>query len=143
MAGNIRELEHLIEGTLNVIEAADIIRIHHLPRHFLPPEFTLLTEKFADPHLNGPSDVKKLPELNGVESNVPAIDELQLNSMPQSLLRRQKTREKKLINLALVESAGNVSRAARKLNISRQLLHYKMKKYSLQRSSFLSAELYE
>jgi arginine utilization regulatory protein len=134
--GNVRELEHLIEGTLNVIEAEDIIRVQHLPRHFLPPEFTILTEKFTDPHLNGPSDVKELPELNGAEINVPAIDEPQQNSMPQSLLRRQKTREKELINLALVESAGNVSRAARKLNISRQLLHYKMKKYSLRRSSF-------
>jgi arginine utilization regulatory protein len=115
--------------------------MHHLPRHFLPPDFTLLTEEFTDPHLDGPNDVEKLPELNGAESRGPELNEPQLNSMPQSLLRRQKTREKELINLALVESAGNVSRAARKLNISRQLLHYKMKKYGLQRSNYLSSEL--
>jgi arginine utilization regulatory protein len=55
------------------------------------------------------------------------------------LLRLQKTREKELINMALMESAGNVSRAARKLNISRQLLHYKMKKYRLQRNNYSSS----
>ena len=43
--GNVRELEHLIEGTMNVIESQDIIRIRHLPRHFLPPEFTVLTNQ--------------------------------------------------------------------------------------------------
>jgi arginine utilization regulatory protein len=134
--GNVRELEHLIEGTLNVIEAEDIIRMHHLPRHFLPPEFTLLAKEAAGPQLNGPVAVEKLSEVNGAENKVPALDEPQQNSMPQGLLRRQKTREKELINLALVDAAGNVSRAARKLNISRQLLHYKMKKYSLQRNSY-------
>ena len=139
--GNVRELEHLIEGTLNVIEDEDIIRIHHLPMHFLPPEFTLLTEEAAGPNLNGSTAAEKLPELNGVGTKLSAKDELQLNSMPQSLLRRQKTREKELINMALAESAGNVSRAARKLNISRQLLHYKMKKYGLQRSNYISPEL--
>ena len=135
--GNVRELEHLIEGTLNVIEAQDIIRLQHLPGHFLPPEFTLLTEEVAGSNLKGPVYVEKLPELNGTQSRVPAPDEPQLKPAPQSLLRLQQNREKELINTALMESAGNVSRAAGKLNISRQLLHYKMKKYNLQRNKYL------
>ena len=82
------------------------------------------------------NDTQKRSEFNGIDSGGPAIDKPQLKTMPQSLLRRQKTREKELINQALVDSAGNVARAARKLNISRQLLHYKMKKYNLQRNNY-------
>ncbi len=136
--GNIRELEHLIEGTMNVIEAEDIIRLHHLPRHFLSPEFNLLTEEVSSPTANSRIDAEKAPELRGEASGVAAIDEFQLKATPESLLQLQKTREKELINMALMESAGNVSQAARKLNISRQLLHYKMKKYSLQRNKYSS-----
>jgi len=137
--GNVRELEHLIEGTMNVIEAEDIIRVHHLPRHFLPPEFNLLTTEVVRPNSNGPANVEKLPELRAGEGGGPKIENLQTKAMPESLLGLQKTREKELINLALTESAGNVSRAARKLNISRQLLHYKMKKYSLKRERYCAS----
>ena len=134
--GNVRELEHLIEGTMNVIEAEDIIRMHNLPRHFLPPEFTLLAEEASSLAANSKTDVESTPESSGVHSGQRAADAPPIKTAPQSLLGLQKTREKELINLALTEAAGNVSRAARKLSISRQLLHYKMKKYSLERSSY-------
>ncbi|CAB1065878.1 Arginine utilization regulatory protein RocR [Olavius sp. associated proteobacterium Delta 1] len=134
--GNVRELEHLIEGTMNVIEAEDIIRMHNLPRHFLPPEFTLLTEEASNPALNNRADAENAPEFRGAQSGQPATDEPHIRAVPESLLGLQKTREKELINIALVKSAGNVSRAARKLSISRQLLHYKMKKYGLARGSY-------
>jgi arginine utilization regulatory protein len=134
--GNVRELEHLIEGTMNVIEAEDIIRMHDLPRHFLPPEFTLLTEKVSGPISNTDGNIERLPELNGMKGKLQTMDERPAPNMPESLLRLQNTREKELINMALMESAGNVSRAARRLNISRQLLHYKMKKYRLQRHNY-------
>ena len=134
--GNVRELEHLIEGTMNVIEAEDIIRMHHLPRHFLPPEFTALTEEASSRAANSQADAERTSEFRGALNDKPATDDPQINAVPESLLGLQKTREKELINLALTESAGNVSRAARKLSISRQLLHYKMKKYSLQRNNY-------
>ncbi len=134
--GNVRELEHLIEGTMNVIEAEDIIRVHNLPRHFLPPEFTLLTEEISSPAANNQADAERTSEFSGAQNGKSATDESQIKAVPESLLGLQKTREKELINLALMESAGNVSQAARKLSISRQLLHYKMKKYSLQRGSY-------
>ena len=136
--GNVRELEHLIEGTMNVIEAEDIIRMHNLPRHFLPPEFTLLAEEASSLAANSKTDVESTPESSGVPSGQPAADASEIKAAPQSLLGLQKTREKELINLALTEAAGNVARAARKLSISRQLLHYKMKKYSLERGSYRS-----
>ena len=141
--GNVRELEHLIEGTMNVIEAQDIIRMGHLPRHFLPPELTLLTREVAEREFYNSNHDGTIPEFRGTQTRVPVIDEpLSLfTPVPESLLRSQKTREKEMINSALMESAGNVSRAARKLKISRQLLHYKMKKYNLKRSHYLSPGL--
>ena len=134
--GNVRELEHLIEGTMNVIEAEDIIRVRNLPRHFLPPEFTLLAEKASSPAVKRRIDAEETSEFNGTLHDKLARDEPQINAVPESLLGLQKNREIELINLALTEAAGNVSLAARKLSISRQLLHYKMKKHSLQRSNY-------
>ena len=134
--GNVRELEHLIEGTMNVIEAADIIRVHHLPRHFLTSEFTALANEALNPAAGKSIDDQPVPELNRIEPSGMPFTEPRLKTTPASLLRLQKNREKELINLALTESAGNVSQAARRLNISRQLMHYKMKKYRLQRSEY-------
>ncbi len=134
--GNVRELEHLIEGTMNVIEAEDIIRMRHLPRHFLPPEFTALTEEAFNSDPNSRRDAQGTSGISGAPDDKRAMDEPQINAVPESLLGLQSTRERELINLALTESAGNVSRAARKLSISRQLLHYKMNKYRLERSSY-------
>jgi arginine utilization regulatory protein len=134
--GNIRELEHLIEGTMNVIEAEDIIRMQHLPRHFLPPEFTRLAEAVSLPPANRPADPGNAAGLRRAEGSMPVVDAPQSTAASESLLRLQNTREKELINRALMEFAGNVSRAAKKLNISRQLLHYKMKKHSLQRNHY-------
>lgn len=134
--GNVRELEHLIEGTMNVIEAEDIIRVRHLPRHFLPPEFSALAKENPGSAAADRADTEAAFESSGALRDQPATDEPQIDVVPESLLGLQKIREKELINLALTEAAGNVSQAARKLSISRQLLHYKMKKYSLQRSSY-------
>ena len=134
--GNVRELEHLIEGTMNVIEAENIIRLHHLPRHFLPPEFTLLTDEVSRLTADSPVDTSKTPDLRKGPDGESVNGMPQFKATPESLLRLQKTREKELIHAALMEAAGNVSRAARKLNISRQLLHYKMKKYRLQRNKY-------
>jgi len=134
--GNVRELEHLIEGTMNVIEAEDIIRMRHLPRHFLPPEFTVLTKQASGSGAGERGDADGASAISGPSTAMPAADRPRAKTTPESLLGLQKAREKELINMALLESAGNVSRAARKLDISRQLLHYKMKKYGLDRGSY-------
>jgi arginine utilization regulatory protein len=134
--GNVRELEHMIEGTLNVIQSDDIIRMHHLPRHFLPPDFNRLTEEVAGSNGTSPLDPAHAPEVIPPQDGVPPADHPLPQASPRSLIRLQQAREKELIHNALVESAGKVSRAARKLNISRQLLHYKIKKYNLRRDGY-------
>ena len=47
------------------------------------------------------------------------------------------TMERNMIRQALIQHGGNVTHAAGKLGISRQLLHYKMKKYRFERKSFV------
>jgi arginine utilization regulatory protein len=137
--GNVRELEHLIEGTMNVIEAEDIIQMHHLPRHSLPPEFNLLKEAVTSPTVSSRKGVGKAADFMVMNGNLQPVDQPQSKAVPASLPWLQKTREKELIHNALLESAGNVSRAAQTLSISRQLLHYKMKKYSLQHNNYSSS----
>ena len=41
-----------------------------------------------------------------------------------------------MIDDALRAAGGNVSAAARMLNVSRQLIHYKMRKYGLRRTAY-------
>lgn len=49
----------------------------------------------------------------------------------------QEARKRAAVEEALAEARGNVSAAARRLGISRQLLRYKMGKHRLERSRFL------
>jgi arginine utilization regulatory protein len=129
--GNVRELEHMIEGTMNVIQSDTVIRMHHLPRHSLPPDFSRLTENAGEPDGVAAAKSGRIPEIKAGPDGLLSADDGPMRSSPRSLLRLQQDREKELIHSALLESAGSVSRAARKLDISRQLLHYKIKKYNL------------
>ena len=54
----------------------------------------------------------------------------------KSLVEIRMEREKSIIVDALLDANGNVSRAAGSIGISRQLLHYKLKKYHLNRKDF-------
>ena len=78
--------------------------------------------------------VEEIMVLNG---GMISIDQAQTNASTINLPQLQRDREKQLINNAISVSDGNVSRAAKMLGISRQLLHYKMKKYGLQRSNYV------
>ena len=129
--GNVRELEHIIEGTMNMMGGAEIIEPHHLPVHFIHPDFRRLTEArgFAETPeaFQPPREVGRfLPP--GIRAGMSTDSK----SLPES----QKNREREMVVQALEETGGNVSRAARILGISRQLLHYKMKKYGLNKKQF-------
>jgi arginine utilization regulatory protein len=50
---------------------------------------------------------------------------------------QQTQHERELIHDALLASRGNVSAASRALGISRQRLHYKMKKYAMNRLDYM------
>ncbi len=112
--GNVRELAHVIEGAINVMGEERLIGPEHLPDYFERERnrtASAETEAFR-PH----------PEKSGLE----AVEDVQKDmEISRSLSLLQAQREKEIIREAIANAGGNISRAARGLNISRQLLHYK------------------
>ena len=128
--GNVRELEHLIEGAMNTIGPDTTLRISHLPPHLLlhqvRDEGTLVHVVPLDRSANPPVEQAGNPNL-GVASPGAGV---------QDLRERRQEQEAKMIDDALRATGGNVSAAARRLNVSRQLIHYKMRKYGLRRTAY-------
>jgi arginine utilization regulatory protein len=116
--GNVRELEHFIEAMLNVAGEARVIGIEMLPDHFgLSPKISM-----------GEYDSRHISRFQDFFHQAEAGEPGGLVSL--------RDKEKAMISNALSVAGGNVTRAARLLDISRQLLAYKMKKHGLDRSCF-------
>ena len=103
--GNVRQLEHSIEGALNIIEEEETIQHYHLPS-FIRNKITKSNS------LKQRDDMEISPENGTLEEQVSRL-------------------ETALIQQALREADGNLTKTGKILGISRQNLHYKMKKYNL------------
>lgn len=100
--GNVRELEHIIEGSMNLLESTDkIIQISHLPTLYK----------------------KKVP----VKTNQHEEVSEPLRSLEDYL----STTEKLYLENVLKQCHFNVSQAAKALQISRQSLQYRLRKYQI------------
>ncbi|KPU28031.1 ATPase AAA [Caloranaerobacter sp. TR13] len=99
--GNVRELENLIEGAINFISK---------------DEHVLKKEHF-------PSYV--------IEENTEIIDIKDKINLENSLPEIISEIEKNLIMYALKSTGNNITKAANKLNIKRQTLQHKIKKYNI------------
>jgi len=134
--GNIRELEHIIEAALNIVdETADILSVEQLPTHF-GKDHDMQAEASA-PSASGRSN--DLPGKTGGREGRERIglpDGERGMQSGESLARIQKQREHELIHQVLVETRGRIAEAARQLHISRQLLHYKLKKHGIDPKTF-------
>jgi len=105
--GNIRELENLVERTL-LFADGPLIGVSDLPQSLRSPGVTPL-----------PGPAPALP--------VPAGE----TGLKDIVRQRAAELEKDLISRALEETGGNVTRAAKLLQISRKSLQTKMKEFSL------------
>ncbi|MEC3637384.1 arginine utilization regulatory protein RocR [Bacillus halotolerans] len=101
--GNIRELEHMIEGAMNFMTDEQTITANHLPYQY--------RMKIK------PADISK-PEPAGHQ---PAAD----------LKEKMESFEKYVIENILRKHGHNISKTAQELGISRQSLQYRLKKFSL------------
>ena len=117
--GNVRELEHLIEGAMNSIGQNEIIGIQNFTSAFETLEVLNNTQKSGEWYALSPATSHPAPP------------------MDQSLSTHQQETERSAIIQALTHTLGNVSMAARHLGISRQLLHYKLKKHHLNRKTYV------
>ena len=101
--GNVRELEHVIEGAVNFVDD-EIIHISDLPYN--------LKRYYDSTHQTQKSTVT-------------------LSDTHEGLVVELEKAEAKLIHEALAQSKGNIAKASRTLRIPRQTLQYKIKKYNL------------
>lgn len=105
--GNVRELENVI-GHAVIMCSGTVIDVEDLPEYF-----------FLSPLLNeAPSRREELPS--------PSNGRVYSSSLPSLA-----DREKELLLEALQQSGSNQSQAARVLQISRDKLRYRMKKYGM------------
>ncbi|MEC1732386.1 arginine utilization regulatory protein RocR [Bacillus mojavensis] len=101
--GNIRELEHMIEGAMNFMTDEQMITANHLPYQY--------RMKIK------PADTSE-PETEGHQ---PTAD----------LKEKMESFEKYVIENILRKHGHNISKTAQELGISRQSLQYRLKKFSL------------
>jgi len=118
--GNVRELEHAVEGAMNLVGERASIEMEDLPPYLV---------RARRP---GRSDTQG----TGSEPPAPLPAPAPAGELQADLRSEQEEREREAIVEALTESRGNVSAAARRLGLSRQLLRYKMAKHGLERSAF-------
>ena len=122
--GNIRELEHLVEGAMNMAGQDNTVGLKHFG-----PGLDCLEQ--VDMACTDPSVI--------VHSG-PAFSESTVfgdTPDPVNFVQNRKQLEAEAVKSALTYARGNVTRAAKHLGISRQLLHYKIKKYRLNRVDFI------
>ncbi len=108
--GNVRELEHVIEGAMNIVGTDVVIRIQHLQTHF------------------SNWSVKTKPQRPKKRS-----DDTLSKDRATNLIEKKSVHEKNIIENTLLECKGNITKTAKSLGISRQLLYYKIKKFNIKR----------
>lgn len=126
--GNIRELEHLLEGAMNIVGLSEQMELKHFSAAF--DTLNVIEESRTTP----PTPPQVFPAIPPQTSN-------ESESLPSPVFSNtfqieQKVLEKTALHNALQKTYGNVTRAALLLGISRQLLTYKMKKHNLNKKAF-------
>ncbi|WP_018131570.1 sigma-54 interaction domain-containing protein [Effusibacillus pohliae] len=105
--GNVRELEHVIEGAMNLMGNEPVITFDHLPGHLR-------------------RRVNLQPDKAGSAQGLPGTD-----GEAPSLQKAIRQYEAQYIRQVLAKHNGNITRAAQELNISRQNLQYRLRKYKI------------
>jgi len=161
--GNIRELEHLIEGAMNMAGHEKILKIQHFSSGFeswerldanpleakgdlamneIPPASSVTSGSMSEMGMSLPQFSKHFSTEHFSEKLHTCCDQPRWAQPPEPevkipLAQNQAEQEKLSIKEALTASRGNVTRASFILGISRQLLHYKIKKHGLSRVDFM------
>ncbi len=102
--GNVRELQHAIESAMNIMqEDEEIISLEHMPHH--------MENKLG-------ADYRERESLSVILQDEPLIETME-------------KLEKEVLVKALERNNWNVSRAAKQMDIKRQSLQYRIKKYGI------------
>lgn len=102
--GNIRELENMIEGAMNFVENDEhVLHIEHFPDY-----------------ISDFKNIRKRESKNDFDIEIKNSLQKTINDI-----------EKKIIERELTQNNHNISQTARNLNIKRQTLQHKIKRYNL------------
>jgi arginine utilization regulatory protein len=114
---------HCIECAFNLNhEHRALIRPDQLPKYML---IAMQEQK---------TDCQSIPLRTTLNQADQALQEAEepVEQLPAgSIIEQLRQQEKEEIIIALKKSKGNIARAAEELGLSRQRLHYRLKKYSL------------
>jgi len=110
--GNVREIEHVIESAMHLVDKSNILKMCHLPSHLS----LFLEEQTRIDDDNPKKSIKRKPTF---------LSEIRTES------------ELSVIHKALEKTHGRPSDAARLIGISPQLMNYKIKKYKINREQYL------
>jgi len=110
--GNVRELEHVIEGAMNIVGADNVIEGKHLQTHFSNWSVKARPARPSRRWGDVPSKTHKT-----------------------NLIKTKSEHEENIVIKALLENRGNITKTAKALGISRQLLYYKIKKFNISRNN--------
>ena len=133
--GNVRELEHIIDSAVNMISPNEnSLKVKHLNFHldqlvrFRPDSAAISNEGSAWTKADDPAQVSDQGAgTHSGEQDAPAAAQ----SAPGLIRELKSHMELESLKTALAASGGNMAKAARGLGISRQLLHYKLKKHGI------------
>jgi arginine utilization regulatory protein len=138
--GNVRELEHVIEGAINMVVSSRTIERRHLQSHLTTWRRLRGQPDAIQPPVAGLSsdghDRHRQPRIElPVHHSGTRQDPFEKG---KGLRDTQADHEKTVLEEALAMFRGNITRAAESICISRQLFNYKMKKYRIDRKTFLT-----
>ena len=130
--GNVRELEHVIEGASNMVQDSDTVQLHHLTVHLAGDGLQDESQPSA-PESAEPPATQIDQEQHHVAHITDAFNE-------QDLQKNNQNYEKSTLGKAISKAEGNASLAARRLGISPQLMHYKLKRYGIKAREYKPAK---
>jgi arginine utilization regulatory protein len=116
--GNVRELEHAIEAAMNMVEG-HVLKEEHFPES--------LQQIWGSQIVNESTSALQLMS----EKATAALEGDKSNATLCSLKERLEAEEKHWIQRALQANRGNIKQAAEALQLPRQTLQYKIKKYDI------------
>lgn len=134
--GNVRQLKHCVESSMNMIsDNHHLLNEEHLPEYLKRSD--ALGKGTSKPHMleQGYFEASAdhtVSAVSGIHEEVQALPE-PATPIPtgRALSAVIDDNEKRTIVSALLQSRGNVSRAAKSLGMSRGALYYRLKKYGI------------
>lgn len=148
--GNVRQLKHTIESAIGMADDADsLIRLRYLPQYLFEGKIAIDSLAVSETVQSdgGPdicrtdieeADLQKtdIPAADTRAADIPAADtpaadKRESEAFPRDIREQVRKEERQKIVQTLYECNGNVAKTARVLNMHRQSLIYKMKKYDI------------